>query len=517
MKRLKLAAAMTAAIITAPPAPANAQSVRAAFDAEWTALDPHFHSFPYNLSVAYHLFDALVAHDANQQVVPRLATAWRTTAPDRWEFTLRPDARFADGTPVTAADVVASVARIKAVRNSPGPLTALVRPIKSIEATGPHALSIVTDGPAPTLLDLLTGVFIVPASLADATVADFASGAAQKGSGAFRFVEYRRGEVLRLARNPAHWGTPAHWAEAEIRVLPNAASREAALVAGDIDFIVNPPTTSVARLASDPRFAVHRATSTRITYIQLHQGNEVKADTTGTNGQNPFADARVRRALSLAIPREAITLRIMDGLATPAGQVIPPGQAGHHDALGVEKQDLETARALLAEAGYPQGFATRLSTPSDRNLNGRRVAEAIAAQLTRIGMRTEVNAVPLNVWLADWRAGKFSMILHGAGPVPVPWTLLPQLAGTKDTASGYGTSNESFFSNPRLDELLRGALSEIEPARRAALLRQGGEIVRAQTAVVPLHHEQALWASRGALVFAARADTLTYLADLRPR
>ncbi len=514
-RSLGLAAAALAALPGASRAQ-GAATLRVAFDAEWTALDPHFHTFPYNLSVAYHLFDALTAHDAQQQAVPRLARSWRALGSEGWEFALRDDVRFQDGSPVTAADVVASIARIRAIRNSPGPLTTVIRPVSEVRATDAHTVTVMTSVPTPALPNLMTSVFIVPARLAEATGEDFATGRAQLGSGPFKFVSYARGDRLVLEPNPTHWGEQPGWARTELRIIPNAGAREAALLAGDVDFIVNPSTTSVERLRADPNFLVHQAVSTRITYLQVHQGETPKADMGGTGGKNPFADPRVRRAVSLAIPRQAICERILDGLAVPASQIIGPGQSGHDPSLTVEAPDPDQARRLLAEAGWGQGFEVRLSTPSDRNMNGRRVAEAIASALTRIGIRVAVNAVPLNVWLAEWRRGEYSMVLHGAGPVPVTWTLVPQLVGTKDMAAGFGPSNESQYSNPALDAVMRQALGEIDTARREALLHRAARTVRAETAVIPLHHEAAIWASRRGLTFAARSDTLTYATDIRP-
>ncbi|WP_426954133.1 ABC transporter substrate-binding protein [Muricoccus radiodurans] len=491
--------------------------LRVAFDAEWTSLDPHFHSFPYNLSVAHLLFDSLVELDAAQAVVPRLAERWEAAEPTRWVFHLRGDARFAGGAPVTAADVVASIGRIATIRNSPGPLTSVTRPITAAHALDPRTVEFRTREPTPILPALLTAVYVVPARLAEAPTEAFNTGEAQAGSGPYRFVSYRRGERLELARNPDHWGPAPAWDRIDLRILPNTAAREAALLAGDVDFIVNPSTTGLERLSRDPAVAVHRAVSTRITYLQVHQGPQPLADLTGTNGRNPFADPRVRRAASLAIPREALTARVLDGLAVPASQIIPPGQPGHDPSLRVEAAEPEAARRLLAEAGWSGGFNLRLSTPSDRNLNGRRVAEAIAAALTRIGIRTTVNAVPLSVWLAEWRRGQYSMVMHGAGPVPVTWTLVPQMVGTKDMAGGFGPSNESYYSNAGLDRILRTALAEIDNSRRETLLREAASIVRAETAIIPLYHEAALWASRAGLTFAARSDTLTYVDDIRRR
>ena len=508
---------LLAALPGALPAWAQFPPLRVAFDAEWTSLDPHFHSFPYNLSVAHHLFDALVEHDADQQVIPRLATRWEAVEPNRWRFHLRGDAVFADGSPVTAADVIASIERIRLIKNSPGPLTGTIRPITAVTAPDARTVEFTTSEPTPALPALLTAVYIVPARLRDAPTEAFNSGEAQLGSGPFRFAAYRRGDRLELTRNTRHWDAPAAWERVELRIIPNTAGREAALLAGDVDFIVNPSTTGLERLSRDPAIAVHRATSTRITYLQVHQGPQPLADMTGTGGRNPFADPRVRRAASLAIPREALVTRGLDGLAVSASQIVPPGQSGYDATLAVEAADPEAARRLMAEAGWAGGFDVRLSTPSDRNLNGRRIAEAIGASLTRIGIRVAVNAVPLSVWAAEWRRGLYSMVMHGAGPVPVTWTLVPQMVGTKDMAGGFGPSNESGYSNPALDAVMRRALGEIDSGRREALLHEAARTVRAEAAIVPLYHEAALWASRAGLGFAARADTLTYADAIRPR
>ncbi len=504
-------------LLAATPAFAQPAPMRVAFDAEWTSLDPHFHSFPYNLSVAHHLFDALVEHDADQQVVPRLAVRWQAVEANRWRFDLRSDARFADGAPVTAADVVASIERIRSIRNSPGPLTGVIRPITAATAVDAATVEFTTSEPTPALPALLTSVYVVPARLRDAPTEAFNSGEAQQGSGPFRFGAYRRGDRLELTRAPGHWAGMPAWERVELRIIPNTAGREAALLAGDVDFIVNPSTTGLDRLSRDPAIAVHRATSTRLTYLQVHQGPAPLADMAGTAGRNPFADARVRRAVSLALPREALVARGLDGLGIAASQIVPPGQSGFDPALTVEPPDPDAARRLMTEAGWGQGFEVRLSTPSDRNLNGRRIAEAIGASLTRIGIRVAVNAVPLSIWAAEWRRGLYSMVMHGAGPVPVTWTLVPQMVGTKDMAGGFGPSNESMYSNPALDAVMRQALGEIDTARREALLHRAAQTIRAETAIVPLYHEAALWASRAGLSFAARADTLTYADAIRPR
>jgi peptide/nickel transport system substrate-binding protein len=142
------------------------------------------------------------------------------------------------------------------------------------------------------------------------------------------------------------------------------------------------------------------------------------------------------------------------------------------------------------------------------------VAQAIAAALTRIGIRTTVDAAPLSVYITNWRKGVYSLYMHGAGPQPVAALLVPQLAGTKDAKTAFGVSNESLYSNPALDEVMRAAFREIDDGKREALLQQAARTIRDETAIVPLHHEFVVWASRRGLAFVPRSDSLTFIEDI---
>ncbi len=512
--KAKTAIALLGAALLLPAATPRAETLRAAFDTEWTALDPHYHAFPYNLSIAMTVFEALTNTNAALAPTPSLALSWQATDPQTWTLRLRPDAKFSDGTPLTAADAIASLQRVPKVPNSPGPLTPYVRPIVAMEAPDPQTLVLHTSEPTPFLPALLANVAIIPARLAAATTGQFNTGEAMIGSGPYRFLRYARGDRLELARNDSFAGRRPDWDRVEIHVVTNAAAREAGLLAHDLDFIINPSPSSAATLAQNKAVVLHKVASTRITYLQFHQGPAVLADMKGTNGRNPFADARVRRAVSLAIPREAITSRVLEGLAIPAGQMIAPGQFGFDPSIAVAPADADAAKRLLAEAGWAEGFEVALSTPADRNLNGTQVAQAIAGALTRIGIRTTLNAVPLEVYLSGWRKGNFSLIMHGAGPQPVAALLVPQLAGTKDPKTAFGVSNESFYSNPALDTLMRAAFAEIDDAKREDGLRRAARIIRDETAIVPLHHEFVLWASRPGIGFTPRMDSLTFMQDV---
>jgi peptide/nickel transport system substrate-binding protein len=495
--------------------PAVTQTVTMGFDSEWSAVDPHFHTFPQNLSIAHNVFDALVEADPKSELKPKLALSWQALDDRTWEFKLRPGVKFHDGSDFSAQDVAASIARVRKVPNSPGPLTPQVRAIASWEIKDPLTIVFKLSQPEPILPTLLTDIYIIPAKLAEATTEEFNSGKAMIGTGAYKFVRWARGDRVSLERNDTYWGGKPAWAKVDIRVLTNTASREAALLSGEVDFIQNPSTTSLKRLQDNPKLVVHKAPSTRITYLQVHQGPEPKPDTKAPGGKNPFTDSRVRKAMSLAIPREILAERVMDGLSLPASQLVPPGQPGHNPGLVVDPYDLVQAKRLLAEAGYPQGFETTFSTPNDRNINGVKIAETIAASFARIGIKTNVNAIPLNVYISEWRKQSYGFVMHGAGPPPATILLLPQLAGTKGKAE-LGRSNESFYSNEKLDELLMKVGSEIDARKADAYVRAATVIIHNETAILPLHHEIVVWASRKGLEFQARADARTWATALKP-
>jgi len=279
--------------------------------------------------------------------------------------------------------------------------------------------------------------------------------------------------------------------------------------------VQGPGTDSIERLSRDPNLTVFRAPSSRITYVQFHQGPQPLADMSGTGGRNPFADVRVRRAVSMAIPRQAIHERTMSGLSIPTGQIVPPGRDGHDPSIAPDAFDPDRARALLIESGWGEGFDVALTTATDRNINGTRIAQAIAASLRRVNIRINVNAVPLTVQQSGWRAGQQSMFLHGNGPQVEPYIGLTNLTHTKRMADGIGTSNESFYSNPELDAVIRDSLIELDEGKRIALMRHAAGIVRDTMALVPLHHETIVVAARRGVTTVARGDERIFAAEIR--
>jgi peptide/nickel transport system substrate-binding protein len=503
--------------------PAAAQELRIGLKAEPTSLDPQFQNIPANNQIALHLFEALVARDAHQLTEPALALSWRPVSDTVWEFKLRPGVTFQDGSPFTADDVVFTFDRAAKVPNSPSPFTLITRQVTKLEIVDPLTIRISTATPAPLLpldlsgLPILSHTAAAGAAPEGRTTAELNAGTGLVGTGPFKFVDWQRGKELVLARNDDYWGTEPAWQRVVFRPLPNAAARVTALVAGDVDLIEEPPAADLPRLRNDPRLGLAEAVSSRLLYIGLDQQAEPSPGIPDTNGRNPLKDRRVRQALSHAIDRQGIVARILDGVGRPAGDFLPAPAFGTAKDTRPDRYDPQVAKRLLVDAGYPNGFSITLGTPSGRSLNDVKVAQAVAAMWSRIGVKTEVEAAAppafaknrdeykYSAYLGDWTAD--------SGEMSNP---LRALAATPSREKGMGGANRGRYSNPAMDARLEEAMRTVDDRKRAALLQQASGLVMADYGLLPLHFELSVWAMRRDLSYAGRADQATLAQFVKP-
>lgn len=504
--------------------PAVAQDLRIGLKTEPSALDPQYHNLGPNNQIAQHLFDPLVAKDAQQRPVPGLALSWKTVGDTVWEFKLRPDVTFHDGSPFTAQDVVFTFERASKVPNSPSPFTLITRQMTRLEIVDPLTLRISTGSPAPLLPLDLSGLPILSRTAAAGaapegkTTAELDRGEGLVGTGPFKFVDWKRGSELVLARNDAYWGPKPAWQKVTFRPLTNAASRVAALLAGDVDMIEDPPTADLPRLRRDPKLGLAEAVSSRVIYLALDQFAEPSPGIPDTAGKNPLKDRTVRQALSQAIDRKAIVDTIMEGVALPAGDFLPSPAFGTSSDTQPDRFDPAGARKLLADAGYPNGFSITLGTPNGRYVNDLKVAQAVAAMWSRIGIKTEVEATAPPVFFKNRDEFKYSAYLAGwgsdSGEMSNP---LRALAATPSREKGMGGTNRGRYSNPAMDARLEEAMRTVDDARREALLREASRLVIADHGILPLHFELSVWAMRRDLTYAGRADQATLAQFVQPK
>jgi peptide/nickel transport system substrate-binding protein len=503
--------------------PAAAQELRIGLEAEPTSLDPQFQNIAANNQVALHIFDALVARDAEQRPVPGLALSWKPVSDTVWEFKLRPGVTFQDGSPFTAADVLFTFDRAAKVPNSPSPFTFITRQVTGLEIVDPLTLRISTATPAPLLpldlagLPILSHTAAAGAAPEGRTTAELNRGVGLAGTGPFKFVSWTRGNDLVLARNDNYWGAEPAWQRVVLRPIPNAAARVTALLAGDLDLIEDPPAADLPRLRREPKLGLAEAVSSRVVYIALDQHAEPSPGIPDTKGRNPLKDRRVREALSHAIDRKDIVERVMDGFGRPAGDLLPWPSFGTAEDTRLDRYDPQVARRLLADAGYPNGFSITLGTPNGRYLDDVKVAQAVAAMWNRIGVKTEVEATAPAVFFKNRDEYKYSAYLGGwtaeSGELSNP---LRALAATPSREKGMGGNNRGRYSNPAMDARLEEAMRTVDDRKRAALLQQASRLVMADYGLLPLHFELSVWAMRRDLSYAGRADRATLAQFVKP-
>ena len=508
-------------------ATAGAQELKIGLSSEPSSIDPHFHNLAPNTSMMGHIFDTIVEQDEQQRVVPRLAVSWRTLNDTTWEFKLRPGVKFTDGSDFTANDAIYSFCRVPQIENSPSSMAINVRAITGMTAPDPLTLIVTTAQPHPLLPSEMSTIAILSAKANGAGTVTFDrqackgvgtypkteafnSGEAAIGTGPYKLVRYTKGDRIILERNEGHWGEKPIWQRAVFRPITSAGPRVAALLAGDVDLIENVPIQDLPRVKSNPAFKVVEGLSNRVIYLHFNYLDEPVPGVADGGGKNPFRDRRVREAISKAVDRDAIVARIMGGVAVAAGELLPSVLFGANKDAKAPKVDVEGAKKLLAEAGYPNGFALTLGAPNDRYVNDALIAQAVAQMLTRAGFKVTLDAVTQTQFFARRNKREFGIWLAGwgsdTGEMSSP---LKALIATPNRDKGMGTTNPGGYSNPKVDALLEQALATVDDGKRDALLAEASRIAMADYGALPLHFEMTTWAFRKDLGYVPRLDQRT--------
>src|SRR5688572_2843961 len=512
-----------ALLLLALSLPCAAAGLSIALGGDVTSIDPHFHNLTPNNNVGAHIFDTLVMKEAGGKIKPGLAESWRVVDELTWEFKLRKGVRFHDGSSFTAADVVFSLDRVPNVPNSPSPFTTYTKQVTEKIVVDPWTIRLKSAAPYPQMPNDMSTVLIVSAkAAANATTEDFNSGKATIGTGPFRFVRWQKGDRIELARNDGYWGQKAPWDKVTFRIITSDPTRVASLMAGEVRAIENVPTNDLAKLSANKDLSIYRTVSVRLMYLHLDTARDRSPFATDKAGKplekNPLRDLRVRRAMSKAINRQALVERIMEGAAVTTGQLMPEGFFGYVPALKTEAQDLDGARKLLAEAGYPDGFGLTLHAPNNRYVNDEQIAQAVAQMLSRVGIQTRVDAMPSSVFFSRGSKLEFSFMLVGWGAETMEASSpLKALLATFNKDKGTGAANRGRYSNPRMDTVLDQALATVNDAKRERLLQQATEIGVGDLGIIPLYHQHNLWAARRGIVYEARSDERTFAHEFKPQ
>ena len=501
--------------------PALGQDFKVAMSSPPTSMDPHFQNITTNANVIEHMFEPLVMRTADGKLAPGLAESWSLINGLTWEFKIRKGAKFSDGSPVTAEDVVYSLDRPATVKNSPASFTLFTKAIINKKIMDANTVRLTTGQPSPLMPDDLVSVIIVSKKATEGLASDdFASGKGMVGTGPYKFVTFLRDDRIEMERNDNYNGpnkTP--WATTTIRFSANPSTRLAALLAGDVQAIENVPTPDLGRVKTDPNLSLVTKTSQRMVFLfaDWRDKSPFLTDKSGAVlPANPLKDVRVRKALSMAINRDAIRERVMEGLSESTENLVVPGSPGFVATLKSPKYDAEGAKKLLAQAGFPNGFGLTVHGPNNRLVNDEKIAQTVAQMFTRIGVDTKVDTMPMAVYAP--RGGKFEFsvaLIAWGGSIDLTSPMRALLA-CENPAKGMGVVNWAKYCNPKMVELLFKALETMDPPARNKMLQEAAAMISNDVALIPLHFQVSAWAVKKGLTYEGRGDERTYAFNFKP-
>ena len=320
------------------------------------------------------VYEALVTRGLDMTIEPQLATKWSTTDPNTWIFKLREDVKFSDGSKMTSRDVVFSILRAKQRTSD---FKEYISTVSGVEAIDDYTVKVTTSKPNPILLNQLSNIFVMSRDWSEKNFAVTAqnwdagqetfSATNAMGTGPFKITLREPNTKTVFKRNKHWWGDMKDNKVTEIHLLPikNAATRVAALLSGEVDLVTDAPVQDLARIGSSSAHKVNSTAQMRTIFLGMDQAADKLR--TGNTGDNPFKKKEVRQALYQAIDIEAIKKKVMRGLSEPAGIITFPGVNGYTKELDARlPYDVDAAKKLLADAGYPNGFDVELRCPNDR-------------------------------------------------------------------------------------------------------------------------------------------------------
>jgi peptide/nickel transport system substrate-binding protein len=495
-------------------APAYAASLKWAAQNDILTLDPHSQNHATTNSILQHTYEGLTRYTKDYKIEPCLATSWKQISDTHWQFNLRKGVKFHDGSPFTADDVVFSFGRIQ---QKQGTMQIYVTGVKEVKKIDDHTVDFILAGPVPILLRNIVDFRIMSKGWAEKHRAENVQDYAKKeetyssrntnGTGPYLIKSWEPDKQIVMTHHKGWWGKlDGNVTDVVYNPIKSDQTRVAALLSGDIDIVTELPAQDIERLRKDPKLKVLDGHEVRTIFIGMDQHND-ELQYASVKGKNPFKDVRVRRALNMAVDREAIKRVTMRNLSIPAGIMVAPGVHGHaKDIDVVQKYDPAGAKKLLAEAGYPDGFEFTLDCPNNRYVNDERICQSLIGMWAKAGLRVKLNSMPFANFIPKILNFDSSAYMLGWGVATFDALYtLQSLVRTKTTGAD-GNFNLGRISDPKLDNTIDAIKIATYPAARDALLREGLVRTRDEAYYVPLHHQLRPWAMKKNVSTVHRAD-----------
>ena len=517
MNRFFALTACAFALATTGVTPVTANPLRWAGAGDPQTMDPHSQNEGLTNSVNQQVYEYLTSRDKKLAIVPGLATEWKQIDALTWQFKLRRGVKFHDGTPFTADDVVFSHERAK----SP---TSQIRVYANQSGTARKIDDFTVEFKLvqvnPIFLDHINTIFIMSKSWSEknncTTPLDYKNKEEKftslnaNGTGPYRLVS-REPDIKTLwKRNDAWWGKhEGNLTSITYSSIKNDSTRLAALISGEVDFVLDPPPQDLERLEKTPGVRVIKGIENRVVFIGMDQARD-ELLYSNVKGKNPFKDKRVRQAMYQAIDIEAIKTKLMRGQAFPTGSPTPSPLGSFNDPA-IEKRrpfDVPAASKLMAEAGYPQGFEVTLHCPNNRYINDEKICQALAAMWAKINIKVKLDAQPRAVYFPRLDKLDVSLYMLGwGGAITDAETVLTPVLRNR-AASGVGDYNYGNYKNAKLDDAAAASSKEPDVKKREALIKQALLAHNEEINSLPLHRQVIPWAARSNVNVVHRADNV---------
>ncbi len=513
-----MAAAAAAAIAIAAPV-AKAETFKYAFQGNLSSLDPQSLNETFLLVTLGNIYEGLVLYDDNLGVVPGLAESWETVEPTKWKFNLRKGVKFHNGNDFTAQDVVFTWKRALSEGSDQ---KVRASKIKNIEVVDDHTIIIETPAPNPILTADLVYIYVMDKEWAEANNATEATSASAdntnnyanlnaNGTGPFKVVDHKADIKTTYDRHDGYWQKiKSNVTKVEFTPIKEAATRVAALISGELDLVYPVPVQDWKRLDEAKGVKALAGPEARTIFLGMDQGRD-ELLYSNIKGKNPFKDIRVRQAFAHALNLDAIKKKVMRGASIPSGLMIAPQINGHTPGLNTPyAYDPAKSKALLAEAGYPDGFEVTMDCPNNRYVNDEKICQAAVSMLAKVGVKVDLLAQPKSKYFGKVLSTNnfdtsFYLLGWTPGTMDSEAALNPlMMCQNKETKAGL--FNLGNYCNPKVDELTVKIGSETDQAKRNAMIKEAFKLVQDDYGYLPIHQQPLSWGVSDRVTLNQRAD-----------
>lgn len=513
----KMAATALFVALSAAGVVASAQTVRIANQGDALSMDPHSLNESLQLSVTGNVYEPLVGRNKDLSLTPMLATSWKQTSPTVWRFELRKGVQFHDGTPFTADDVVFSLARTQVEGSDMKSYTNDFKEVRKIDS---HTVEIETKTPFPILPDVLSLVYIMSKKWCETNQAtvpvDRRKGVENtasfkaNGTGPFRVRERQPNVRTVFTRNGSYWGKiEGNVTEVVFTPIDNDATRVAALLSGEVDVMEPVPVQDIDRVNSSANTRAITGPELRTIFLGMDQKRD-ELLYSNVKGKNPFKDKRVRQAFYQAIDIEGIKKTVMRGASNPSAQLVGPGINGFQPEMKRLPYDVEAAKKLMAEAGYPNGFEVSMNCPNDRYVNDGRICQTVAANLSRINVKINLQAETKGTYFPKVLRRDTSFYMLGWTPATYDAHNVMNAIMRCVDDKGAGQFNLGAYCNPKVDELTLKVQAETDKDKRNAYIKEAFDLHAADVGHIPLHQQALAWGVNKKVKLVQLADNFMY-------